>query len=311
MTRTIAVLRGDGIGPEVIEAALRVLRRLRARSRCARRSSAAPPSTRPATRCRRTTLELAARATPCSWAPWAARAGNAGRCAPRTASCGLRQGLGLFANLRPARYMGLPTPLREGLARQADILVVRELSGGVYFGEPRGTGADARPSTPGGRPRTQVAPRGPRRLPGRAPRAGAPGDLGGQGERARGLAAVARGRDRGRGTSIPDVDARAPLRRRHELRAAAAPQRFDVILTENLFGDILSDELAAVAGSIGLLPSASLGDGPPLYEPVHGSAPTLAGRGHREPRGRHPLRGHDARARARPARPRAARWRPR
>jgi 3-isopropylmalate dehydrogenase len=64
-----------------------------------------------------------------------------------------------------------------------------------------------------------------------------------------------------------------------------APRRFDVVVTDNLFGDILSDELAAVVGSIGLLPSASLGDGPSLYEPVHGSAPGLAGRGLANPVG--------------------------
>jgi 3-isopropylmalate dehydrogenase len=64
-----------------------------------------------------------------------------------------------------------------------------------------------------------------------------------------------------------------------------APHRFDVVLTENLFGDILSDEVGAVVGSIGLLPSASLGEGPSLYEPVHGSAPDLAGRGTANPVG--------------------------
>jgi 3-isopropylmalate dehydrogenase len=64
-----------------------------------------------------------------------------------------------------------------------------------------------------------------------------------------------------------------------------APRRFDVVLTENLFGDILSDEIAAVVGGIGLLPSASIGDGPSLYEPVHGSAPDLAGRGIANPVG--------------------------
>jgi 3-isopropylmalate dehydrogenase len=62
------------------------------------------------------------------------------------------------------------------------------------------------------------------------------------------------------------------------MNLALDPRRFDVLLTENLFGDVLSDEAGAIAGSLGLLPSASLGDGPGLYEPVHGSAPTLAGK---------------------------------
>ena len=73
---------------------------------------------------------------------------------PEAGLLGLRRGLGLHANLRPARYMGLPTPLREGLVRHADLLVVRDLAGGVYFGEPRGT-ATASPSTPGRRPRSR------------------------------------------------------------------------------------------------------------------------------------------------------------
>ena len=67
------------------------------------------------------------------------------------------------------------------------------------------------------------------------------------------------------------------------MKIALAPSSFDVILTENLFGDILSDEAGAVVGSLGLLPSASLGDGTGLFEPVHGSAPDIAGKGHREP----------------------------
>ena len=77
-----------------------------------------------------------------------------------------------------------------------------------------------------------------------------------------------------------------------------APSRFDVILTENLFGDILSDEAAVIAGSLGLLPSASLGDGPGLFEPVHGSAPDIAGQRHGQPDRRDCL-GRDA-ARAQP-----------
>ena len=70
---------------------------------------------------------------------------------------------------------------------------------------------------------------------------------------------------------------------------ALDPRRFDVVLTENLFGDILSDEAGAVVGSLGLLPSASLGQGTGLYEPVHGSAPTLAGQGRGQPDRRHPV----------------------
>ena len=85
------------------------------------------------------------------------------------------------------------------------------------------------------------------------------------------------------------------------MQLVSRPRRFDVILTENLFGDILSDESAMLTGSLGMLPSASLGaDGPGLFEPVHGSAPDIAGHGHRQPARDLPLGGDDARARPRP-----------
>ena len=85
--------------------------------------------------------------------------------------------------------------------------------------------------------------------------------------------------------AIPDVDCAAHVRGLVRHGAGDHPTRFDVILTENLFGDILSDEAAVIAGSIGLLPSASLGDGPGLYEPVHGSAPDIAGQDKANPMG--------------------------
>ena len=92
------------------------------------------------------------------------------------------------------------------------------------------------------------------------------------------------------------------------MRIALAPASFDVILTENMFGDILSDEAGAVVGSLGLLPSASLGDGPGLFEPVHGSAPDIAGKEHRQPDRRDRL-GRDAAASCARARDRGARGR--
>ncbi len=86
-------------------------------------------------------------------------------------------------------------------------------------------------------------------------------------------------------TGFPDVELEHRYVDAASFELLAAPRRLDVVLADNLFGDILSDELAAVAGGIGLLASASLGDGPGLFEPVHGSAPDLAGRGIANPTG--------------------------
>ena len=92
------------------------------------------------------------------------------------------------------------------------------------------------------------------------------------------------------------------------MRLVADPARIDVLLTENLFGDILSDEAAVLTGSLGLLPSASIGDGPGLFEPVHGSAPDIAGRGHRQPDRRDRQRGDAAAVRAGAAGGGGGRW---
>ena len=191
----------------------------------------------------------------------------------------LRKGLGVFANLRPTRiWPGLEdaAPLRPEIARGADLLIVRELTGGLYFGEPR-----------------QID-----RIRGEAfntMRYTVP-----EIER---IAHVAFEAARKRRKHVTSVDKANVLETSQLWRAVVTevaagypevtldhmyvdscamalvtrPTRFDVVLTENLFGDILSDEAAVIAGSIGLLPSASLGQGPGLYEPVHGSAPDIAG----------------------------------
>src|SRR5262245_57236143 len=136
MAARVTVLRGDGIGPEVVEAALGVLGAcVPIHVREARIGGDAidhhgdplPPETLEA--CRGADAVLLGAVGGPRWE---------GALRAESGLLRLRQGLGLFANLRPARYLGLPTPLREGLARGADLLVVRDLAGGVYFGEPRG-----------------------------------------------------------------------------------------------------------------------------------------------------------------------------
>ena len=286
MKPKIAVLPGDGIGPEVTSSALRVLAAcLPFEASEARVGGAAIDTTGdplPAD-----TVELCRR---CDAVFLGALGGprweaggpkwEAGR--PEDGLLRLRRELGVYASLRPARYLGLPTPLKEGLARHADVLVVRELSAGIYFGEPRWLKEEAALDT-----WQQTA------------------------EEVRRVAHLAFRLARRRRRHVTSVDkenvlASSRLWRRVVAEVAAeygdvalvnrhvdaasfellrAPHQFDVILTDNLFGDILSDEAAALAGSTGVLPSASLGDGPGLYQPNHGPAPDIAGRGIANPTG--------------------------
>jgi 3-isopropylmalate dehydrogenase len=283
MVPTVAVLRGDGIGPEVVEAALSVLGACHpVRVKEALIGGAAidacgdPLPNETLETCRESQAVFLGAVGGPKWDAAPAR--------PEAGLLRLRQGLGLFANLRPARYMGLQTPLRDGLVRHANLLVVRDLAGGVYFGQPRGTNADG--SEAFDTWRQSVA----------------------QTERVAHVAFKEARRRRRRVTSVDKANVLESCRlwRKTVTRVAAeypdvelehryvdamsfemlqSPQRFDVILAENLFGDILSDEAAAVVGSIGLLPSASLGEGTPLFEPVHGSAPGLVGRNAANPTG--------------------------
>jgi 3-isopropylmalate dehydrogenase len=196
---------------------------------------------------------------------------------PEQGLLGLRKGLGLFANLRPVKPIPAlydASPLRRELIEGTDLLVVRELTGGIYFGDKTRTKDSA--SDDCVYTRAEI-------------------------ER---IARVAFGAVRRKVTSVDkanvletsrlwrevvhavhqaefaDVELDDLLVDNAAMQLVAAPSRFDVIVTENMFGDILSDEAAMITGSIGMLPSASLGgDGPGVFEPVHGSAPDIAGRG--------------------------------
>ena len=200
---------------------------------------------------------------------------------PEQGLLGLRKGLGLFANLRPVRPLPAlydASPLKLEVIEGTDLLVVRELTGGIYFGE--------KTRTPDSASDACVYTR----------------------EEIERIARVAFGAARSRVTSVdkanvletsrlwrevvrdvhtsefPNIELEHLLVDNAAMRLIAAPRHFDVILTENMFGDILSDEAAMLTGSIGMLPSASLGgDGPGLFEPVHGSAPDIAGTGAANP----------------------------
>jgi 3-isopropylmalate dehydrogenase len=202
---------------------------------------------------------------------------------PETGLLGLRAGLGLFANLRPVKIvpaLSAASSLRPEVIEGVDLMVVRELTGGIYFG------------TPKGRIRTEAGERGFNTM------------VYGDHEVDR-IARVGFDLARSRRGQLCSVDKANVLdvsqlwRERVEaihaeaycdvslshmyvdnaaMQLVRAPRQFDVLLTGNLFGDILSDEAAMLTGSIGMLPSASLGEGGPgLFEPIHGSAPDIAG----------------------------------
>jgi 3-isopropylmalate dehydrogenase len=292
----VAYLPGDGIGPEVCDVARSILDAAGARfgfevawnqqpvggTAIETEGHPLPPATLAACRAADAVL-LGAVGGPAWDDPQAAMR-------PEDALLGLRRELELFANLRPVRaYEALASasPLRPEVRQGADLLILRELTGGLYFGRPQGRSTDASGVESAVDTLRYSRPEIERIV-----------ELGFE---------LAEGR-RGRLTSVDkanvlassrlwrqvvdEVARRYPgVRVEHALVDSTAylvltqPGHYDVIVTENLFGDILSDEAAAIAGSLGLMASASLGTRVTgkgrfgLYEPVHGSAPTIAGQG--------------------------------
>ena len=298
MKARIAVLPGDGIGPEIVAEAVKVLTAVARRfghgftmqehpvggaayDLC---GDCLPETTLAACKTADSVLLGAVGGPKWNALPPAQRP-------ERRALLTLRSELGLFANLRPAKVwdeLKVSSPLKdEIIARGIDLLIVRELTGGAYFGE--------KGRSDGGKRAYDVMPYSAHEI-----------------ERVARIAfEAARRRGVGRGSSRPpkvtSVDKANVLETsrlwRETVTAVHAaeyadvalehlyvdnaamqlirdPARFDVILTENMFGDILSDESSQIAGSIGMLPSASLGEsGGGLYEPIHGSAPDIAGKG--------------------------------
>lgn len=291
MRLTIAVLPGDGIGPEVIEQASRVLQLIG--QACGHEFDCHEfPIGGSALRHHDTALPKAT-LNACSAAN-AVLLGAVGDPAfdhleperrPESALLTLRGALGGFANLRPARtdtaLIGA-TPYREECVAGADVLIVRELLGGLYYGQPRGGTPDEAYNTLR-YTRDEIV---------RVAHVAF-----GQAQERRGFvtsvdkANVLETSRLWRATVKDVAQAYPGVRLEHmyvdacAMRLAIEPTHFDVILTENLFGDILSDQAAALAGSIGMLPSATIGGRVDLYEPVHGSAPDIAGKGRANPFG--------------------------
>lgn len=204
---------------------------------------------------------------------------------PEDGLLAIRKGLGLFANLRPAAVtagMEDRSPLRADIAAGADVLVVRELTGGLYFGdktlgEDRATDTCAYTAHEVERI-ARVAFEAARQRRGKLTSVDKANVLATSKLWRKVVNAVA--------ADYPDVELDHLYVDATAMKIVTNPRGFDVILTENLFGDILSDELSVIAGSIGLLGSASVGsDGPGLFEPIHGSAPDIAGQDKANPAG--------------------------
>ena len=294
MKYNIALLKGDGIGPEIVDSALLVLDKIGTKfghefcyseylaGGCAIDATGAPLPEETVQGCKASDSVLLGAVGGPKWDTLP------GHLRPERALLGIRAALNLFTNLRPARlYSALKeaSPLRADIVEKGfDILIIRELTGGIYFGE-------------------------------RGRREGANGieaydtECYSEMEIAR-IAKVAFESARLRGKHVTSIDKANVLESSrlwrevvHEvakdypdvtlidmlvdnaaMQLVRNPAQFDVVVTSNIFGDILSDEASQITGSIGLLPSASLSDTKlGMYEPIHGSAPDIAGTGKANP----------------------------
>jgi len=300
---TIAVLPGDGIGPEVLGQATRVLEAVQRRwghqfqmeigviggAAIDARNNPLPDDT--LTLCEKANAVLLGAVGGPKWDNPNARV------RPEQGLLGLRKALNVYANLRPVA--ALPTlrhasPLRAEVLADTDILFVRELTGGIYFGEKTRTTVS---SAEGGERASDLCVYTTVEIE-RVVRVAAALAR----QRRQKLTSVDKANvmetsrlwrsvtTRVMGDEFPDVQLDHMLVDTCAMQLLRSPARFDVIVTENMFGDILTDEASMLAGSMGMLPSASLGecvDGNRrgLYEPIHGSAPDIAGRGIANPIG--------------------------
>jgi 3-isopropylmalate dehydrogenase len=280
MAPRIVTLPGDGIGPEVLAAALRVLAAVapdlsyeeHVFGGASIDAHGVPLTDEVLAACRAADAVLLAAVGGPKWDstdPAAPR--------PEQGLLGLRTGLGLFANLRPVRPVPAlygASPLRREIIERTDLLVVRELTGGIYFGEKTREDGVARDVCEYSTPEIE---RIARTAFGAARSRVTSVDKANVLETSRLWREVV---TRVHSEEFPNVELEHLLVDNAAMQLVAAPRHFDVILTENMFGDILSDEAAMLTGSIGMLPSASLGEGGPgLFEPVHGTAPDIAATG--------------------------------
>ena len=296
MHKKIVLLPGDGIGPEVVGAARQVLDAVAAKfghnfgyhehliGGCSIDAHGKALTEETLTACKNSDAILLGAVGGPKWDDPSAKV------RPEQGLLGLRKGLGTFANIRPVRpHADLldASPLRPERLAGVDFVVVRELTGGIYFGEPRERRqVDGETQAVDTMSYTESEIRRVTRLAFKMA----------QGRRAK-LTSVDKANvlesSRLWRQVVTKVAAEFPeVELEHILVDAAAmfliqrPASFDVLVTGNMFGDILTDEASVLTGSMGNLPSASLGDGGPgLYEPIHGSAPDIAGQGIANPIG--------------------------
>ena len=296
MEKQIAVIRGDGIGPEIVEQALRVMDAVAEKyghtfryveadmgGVAIDRWGEALPAAE-LEKCMTSDSVLLGAVGGPKWD------GMPGDKRPEKGLLALRSAMGLYSNNRPARLwpqLAAASPLKpEIVAKGIDFIVVRELIGGVYFGEHRTEEADGELKA------TDVMSYAEHEI-----------------ERIGRIAFETAGKRRKKVTSIdkanvldtsrlwrkvmhrlaqeyPEIQYSDMLVDNAAMQIAKDPSQFDVVVTENMFGDILSDEASMITGSIGMIPSSSLGEGSRgLYEPIHGSAPDIAGQNKANPIG--------------------------
>ena len=296
MKANIVVLGGDGIGPEVTAEAVRVLEAVARRGGHELRFQEHLLGGCSIDRHGTALTEEVLSACKASQAVLLGAVGGprwddpSSKVRPEQGLLGLRKGLGVFANLRPVRVhprLVDASPVKPDRIAGVDILVIRELTGGLYFGQPKGR------ERKDGRERAvdtlEYSDFEIRRVVELAFALSA--------GRRRKVTSVDKANvlESSRlwrqiasevGRAHPEVSLDHMLVDTASMRLVTSPKSFDVIVTENMFGDILTDEASVLAGSMGMLPSASIGgSGPGLYEPIHGSAPDIAGRGIANPVG--------------------------
>jgi 3-isopropylmalate dehydrogenase len=285
----IALLPGDGIGPEVMAEAVKLLKALQDYvpyrfnfeeypiGGCCLKQFGVPVQEPTLQACRESDVALLGAVGLPEFDA------NPSHLKPERALLNLRAALGVYCNLRPAKLYDTlieASPVKPEIVRGIDLMVVRELTGGIYFGKPAGA---VRENGQRKAFNTMVYRENEiRRIAAKAFELAA--------KRRKKVTSVDKANVLDVSQlwrqvvsevhqSYPEVTLEHMLVDNCAMQLINRPGQFDVILTGNLFGDILSDEASVLTGSIGMLPSASLGDGTPLYEPVHGSAPDIAGKG--------------------------------
>jgi 3-isopropylmalate dehydrogenase len=296
MKARVVVLGGDGIGPEVTAQAVRVLEAVgrsgghafefepRLMGGCSIDAHGTALTEETLRACQASSAVLLGAVGGPKWDDPTAKV------RPEQGLLALRKGLGVFANLRPVRVHPAlidASPIKADRLKGVDILVIRELTGGLYFGQPKGrsvvNGVERAVDT------LEYQDFEVRRVVELAFRlAGARRKKVTSVDKANVLESSRLWRQIATaiGQANPTIALDHMLVDTAAMRLVTGPAALDVVVTENMFGDILTDEASVLAGSMGMLPSASIGDGGPgLYEPIHGSAPDIAGQGIANPLG--------------------------